>query len=821
MRNCICLLPLMFSVSLFAQTVPRTLAAKRTAMHIKIDGLLDDVAWKDAPVALDYTEFRPTPFKKEDAELRTEVFMLYNDEGIYLGGYCHERTRDSISAEMNGRDGFGNNDFIGFVFDTYYDKINAFEYFVTPNGEQMDAKMSPNPNGNSEDFTWNAVWKSAAKIHNDGWSFEMFIPFSAIRFSKKTIQDWGFNITRRRQKTGQQFTWNPIDVNVNGFLTQEGIWKGLENIKPPLRLQFYPYVSYYVNHYPFNQRGVNNWTSSLNGGMDLKYGINQAITLDMTLVPDFGQVQSDSRILNLTPFEVKYNEYRPFFTEGTELFNKGNFFYSRRVGGTPLHFYDLQNQLNPGERIIKNPTETKLLNATKISGRMQSGLGIGFFNAIASAQYATVGENNGKERKIETSPLTNYNIVVLDQSLKHNSSVTFINTSVVRRGHDYDADVAAGLFNLYDKTNTWNVGGKVSVSSLINYTPAGGTLTGYSHQFNFGKASGRFNFNVSQDLMNDKFNSNDLGYLTNNNYLNHNLYVGYNWTKPTRWYNNIYFNFNAFYSKLYKPMTYQNANINFNFNGQLKNLWQPGIGFGYEPATNNFYEARVPGRVFKGWSDWFSNGWVQTNRSKKYSVYIQYLYVSRSLFNSKRYSFSVQQNFRFNQKFSVSHTINADPQTNNVGFATQSGNDIIFGRRNVNTIENILNIKYTLKAKMVFTARVRHYWSKVNYFEVFNLQTDGTLQKNTTYNGALDPDYNQFTVDAGLNWEFAPGSFFNIVWKNTTNYYITTLYGAFGGDNYFRNFNNTINAPQNNNFSIKVIYFLDYLQLKEKKKKRL
>ncbi len=105
--------------------------------------------------------------------------MLYNDEGIYLGGYCHERSRDSISAELNGRDGFGNNDYIGFVFDTYNDKINAFEYFITPLGEQMDAKMSPNPNGNNEDFSWNAVWKSATKINNDGWSFEVFIPFFA------------------------------------------------------------------------------------------------------------------------------------------------------------------------------------------------------------------------------------------------------------------------------------------------------------------------------------------------------------------------------------------------------------------------------------------------------------------------------------------------------------------------------------------------------------------------------------------------------------------------------------------------------------------
>ena len=197
--------------------------------------MIDDVAWKDAPTALGYTELRPTPFRKEEEANRTEVYLLYTDEGIYLGGYCHEKSKDSISTELRGRDGFGNNDWIGFVFDTYDDKINGFEYFTTPLGEQMDSKVSPNQNGNNEDFSWNAVWKSAAIIHDDGWSFEMFIPFSAIRFSKKNIQDWGLNIFRRRQRTGQQVFWNTLNPEVNGFLTQNGKWTGLENIKPPLR----------------------------------------------------------------------------------------------------------------------------------------------------------------------------------------------------------------------------------------------------------------------------------------------------------------------------------------------------------------------------------------------------------------------------------------------------------------------------------------------------------------------------------------------------------------------------------------------------------
>jgi hypothetical protein len=819
MRLFICLAFFVSTTSASAQTTPKKLPAKRTTLPVKIDGILDDAAWKDAPAALGYTEFRPTPFKKEDSAIRTECYMLYNDEGIYFSGYCHEKTKDSIAAELVGRDGFGTNDYVGIIFDTYNDKINGFEYFVTPYGEQWDAKMSPNQNGNSEDFSWNSVWKSAAVIHNDGWSFEMFIPFSAIRFSKKNIQDWGLNITRRRRKTEQQVTWNPIDVNVNGFLTQEGYWTGLENIQPPLRLQFSPYLSYYVNHYPFKEKGLKDWTSSVNGGMDLKYGINQAITLDMTLIPDFGQVQSDNQILNLTPFEVKYNENRPFFTEGTELFNKGNFFYSRRIGGTPLHFDDVDGMKNANEHIVKNPTEAKLLNATKISGRLQGTLGIGFFNAVTNEQYATGADELGHERKIQTSPLTNYNIIVLDQSLKHNSSITFVNTSVLRSGKDYDAVVTAGLFDLFDKSNTWNFGGKLATSNLFN-TSQSKTVTGYGHQLYFAKASGRFNFNLNEELANNDFTSNDLGYFTNANYLNHSLWVGYRWTKPTSWYNNIYLNFNSFYSRMYKPSRYQNANINMNVNGQLKNLWQPGIGFGYEPKSNNFYEPRVDGRVFKGWSDWFINGWVQTNSAKKYFLYTELLYVSRNMFDSKRYQWFIDETFRFGPKLSVGNSLTFAPQTNNVGFAIKdsANGEPIFGRRNVHSVENTLNIKYSFKSKMVLTARIRHYWSRVDYKELFALNQDGTLTK-TNYVDKVNQNLNDFYINALFTWEFAPGSFINIAWKNNAQDFLRRPLG-FAGDSYFKNVDRTLSSPQNNNFSVKIIYFLDYLQIKNSKKKK-
>ncbi len=797
----------------FCQSSPRQLPAKRTNLPVKIDGVLDDAAWKEAPLMEGLIEFKPLVGDKEDPANKTEAYLIYDDLGIYFGGYCHERTRDSIASELAGRDGFGTNDFVGIIFDTYFDHINGFEYFVTPLNEQWDAKVAPNPNGNSEDFTWNAVWESGAKIHADGWSFEMFIPYSAIRFGKKEVQDWGLNITRRRRKTEEQFAWNPIDPNVSGFLTQEGVWTGISNIKPPLRLQFSPYFSTYVNHYSGEPAGKK-WSSSVNGGMDVKYGISQAITLDMTLIPDFGQVQSDNQVLNLTPFEVRFNENRNFFTEGTELFSKGNLFYSRRVGGTPLKFYSVYDELQPNERMLKNPAETKLINATKISGRLQNGLGIGFFNAVTAAQHAEVEYDAGNKREIETNPLTNYNIIVLNQSLHNNSSLSLVNTNVLRSGDAYDANVTAGLFDFYDKKNTWNLGGKLANSRLMGL-PGKDLVSGYSHEVYFGKVSGRFNFNASQTLTDDKFNSNDMGYFTFNNFLDHSLWMGFRWLKPTTWYNNFRININGFYSRQLTPASFRAANFNVNANGQLKNLSYAGVSVGYEPEFNDFNEPRKEGRVFKGWSSRFLNMWFESNSAKKYSAYAEVLFVSRNMYKSKRYSINVGHRYRFNDKFSIGHQFYGEPQTNNLGFAAFDGDNIVFGRRHRNTIENTLTFKYNFNSRMGINTRVRHYWSKVEYREFFLLEPSGHLSPYSGFAENVNQNVNFFNVDMVYTWQFAPGSFLNIVWKNSCFDFRDNVEKS-----YFNNFRNTLEADGNNNLSLKVIYFLDYLDLRKKGKNK-
>ncbi len=810
----ILLIALLFQQNVYSQTPAKQLQAKRTTASIKIDGNLEDAAWKDVTPAINFIEQRPNPGKIEENMNRTEIYLLYDNTSVYVGGYCHERTKDSISKELIGRDKVGVNDFAGITLDTYNDKINAVGFYVTPYGEQFDIKYTPD----DEDISWSAVWHSAAKINADGWSFEMRIPYSALRFVSKENQSWGLNIVRRRNKTGQQYTWSPIDPKVSGFINQEGQWTDIGKIDAPVRLSFSPYLSGYVNHY---KPDTKDWRTSINGGMDLKYGISESFTLDMTLVPDFGQVQSDNQVLNLSPFEVRYNENRSFFTEGTELFNKGNLFYSRRIGGTPLHYGDVYNQVTTNETVTKNPQASKLINATKISGRTKGGLGIGFFNALTKPMYAEVENASGQIRKIETSPLTNYNIIVFDQSLKNHSSVSFINTNVLRNGLDYDANVSAALFDLNNKKNTYNFNGKFALSQLTN--PAGSPSIGYSHNLGFGKTGGRWNFRLAEEIADDKYEINDIGFLNNNNYTDLFFGTSYKWIKPTNWYNRIRINYNAGYSALFKELPSQKINskskgFNTNVNGniQLKNLWGVFIFLGYGSKGNDFYEPRLTGYSFRRPRRIQTAFGFETNEAKKYSVGLEYFLGLRSLFNSPNHNISFSHTYRFSDKFSISQRISYNPAKNDAGFynlyylSDAAGNliydangnkifsDILFSRRDLKTVDNVLSAKYNFNNKSGITVRARHYSSKVELKQLYDLNTDGTLSptKHTSIT-TKNQNFNIFNIDAVYTWQFAPGSFINIVWKDQG-----LLFNNDSQSDYFKNFNKTFSEPQNNNLSV-------------------
>jgi hypothetical protein len=784
----------------------KKLNAVRTDKAPKIDGILDEEMWKGVPEASGFTELQPVSGRKEKPGQETLVKILYDNAGIYVAARMNEPNQDSIARELAPRDQVGNADFFGIVFDTYLDKINGNGFFVTAAGSQFDAKYS---NGGNEDPQWNAVWESDVKIDDKGWTVEMRIPYSALRFSSNDIQKWGVNMIRKRQKVQQQFFWNTIDPNKNGFINQNGELSGIANVKAPIRLSFSPYVSSYVNNYPYNLSGVRNTTGSFNGGMDIKYGINQSFTLDMTLVPDFGQVKSDNQVLNLTPFEVQFNENRQFFTEGTELFSKGDLFYSRRIGSNPTYLGNVS--LNAGEKFAKFPTESKLLNATKISGRTSKGLGIGFFNAITNRMEATIEDAVGNQRFVETQPLTNYNIFVLDQTLKNNSSVSFINTNVLRKGSAYDANVSALDFSLNDKKNVWNIKGTGKMSNITG-TPNDENSTGYSYDLKAGKQSGKFVYNFLQQLTDDKYNPNDLGILFNNNFFNNSVFGEINLFKGTKVYTELHAFLQARYSQRYKPRAYQSVTLSSGMFMRFKNLWSVNANLEYEPAGNDFYESRN-GMLFKTEGSQFAGLNLSSNRSKRYNAGFFTYINSRNQFDGKGYDLGFYQNFRINNKFSVGNDFSYQPRFNYAGWVGSDANgQTIFSRFDRQTIENTIDAKYSFSTKMGISLDVRHYWSNRQNKEFFALANDGNLNPATGVDNNFDVNFNTFNVDMNYTWQFAPGSELTVTWKEA----------ALASDNqiikgYDNNFNHIFNTPQNNSLSFKVLYYIDYLQLKRKR----
>ena len=291
----------------------REIKIVRITEKVKVDGVLDELFWEDCYVSGGFSQNIPNT--GAPCSEKTEVRIAYDDNAIYIGATMFD-DRDSMSLTLSQRDDEGNADWFNVVFDPYNAGTIGFSFLVTSAGVQEDVLEQVN----SRDVNWNAVWRSAVEVHDDRWVAEMRIPFSALRFSSSKLETWGINFGRNIRRHREQSYWNFYDPQGLNLLSQLGELKGLENVNSPLRLFLTPYISGYIQNY----NGSTGYTG--NGGMDVKYGINDAFTLDMTLIPDFGQVQFDNKVLNLSPFEVQYNERRQFFTEGTQLLIKPDYF---------------------------------------------------------------------------------------------------------------------------------------------------------------------------------------------------------------------------------------------------------------------------------------------------------------------------------------------------------------------------------------------------------------------------------------------------------------------------------------------------------------
>ncbi len=797
------------------QAEKRQFQAERVETAPKVDGVLDDPVWGLWEGGEKYFQLRPD--NGEPASFDTEVKVIYTDFGIYFAAKMYDPEPNEIQRELGIRDElFRNADHFGVTIDTYNAGLNAFSFFVTAAGVQADLFNS----GQREDRNWDAVWKSAVEIDEYGWNVEMEIPYSAIRFPKKDAHVWGINFKRRIQRKQEDSFWNFVDNSIEGFVNQSGQISGFEGIDPPVRLFFTPFVATTATH---NTDG-NSADATFSAGMDVKYGINESFTLDMSLIPDFSQVRSDNVVLNLSPFEVRFDENRPFFTEGTELFSKGRIFFSRRIGKSFGNVFDPEDT---EELVGSTPSEAKLINSSKISGRTKGGLGIGFLNSMTAASYVTVRDTlTDVSRQVQYDPFTNFNVFVLDQNLKNNSKIGLINTNVTRANGGDNANVTGMDFAFFDKTNTYRVRGFTAISQKMSNNGDGtySNDVGYRYSISAGKVSGKWQYRIGREVESDNYDINDLGFIRGANQISHSFNVSHQIFKPFWKLNRFRVGFGADHSQLYDPRVRTDWSVDINMGGQFKNFWNFNMGTGITPETTfDYFEPREDGYHFARPYDRWANAFLGTDNRKAFRIGGYRGFWRRPDWNQKEDWWGIFPRYRVNNKLTFNYEINYNKSRNDRGYATKlyddddNLQDIIFGLRNVQTVNNVVGAKYTFNNKMGINLRVRHNWTKVQYFDFFALQTDGELV-DSDYTG-LDEDgvsmhdanFNAFNVDLVYTWQIGPGSFVNIVWKDSIINSTSQVQNGF-----FKNFENTITSDQINSFSFKIIYFIDYLSIKNR-----
>jgi len=785
---------------------------------IKIDGILSELVWQTAAsgnqFVVNYPEFGKL------SKHRSEIKLVYTEDAIYFAGELYDTKPDSVLSMLSQRDDFGNADWIGIQIDPYGNNVNAFAFYVTAAGVELDALMD----NEDEDFSWNAVWKSAVQLTDFGWTFEVEIPYAAIRFPKSEQQAWNVNFVREVRRNRERSCWNPVDPAVYGIITQAGRITGLNNIKSPLRLSFTPYTAAYSERYFNSETQSYQWFNDFRAGMDLKYGVSDAFTLDVSLIPDFGQVIADNVILNLGPFEVQFDENRSFFKEGTELFGIGDVFYSRRIGGRPYNQNNLASQLETTDEVVSNPATAPLLNASKFSGRTKNGLGIGLFNAIEGRTFAEVKSASGTRKSIETNPLTNYSVFVLSQNLKNNSTISFLNTFVAREGIATDASVSVGDFSLFSPNGKYQLKNTFKISNQLRSNE---TETGHSLNLSIGKVQGIWNYNFEYIEESDRFNSNDLGFLLVNNKRIYTSQLRWNDFVPRGRFLRKSFTINSYLESLYAPDLFTQFSVDGLFFATFKNFLSAGLSFEVLPfGRMDHFESRSFGQSLAFAPSVRLGGFYSSDYSKPFALDFDGYLTQFTETNQKIWSGSISPRIRFSDRFFVVYTGEVQYFFQDYGFIRASNynnptpNEIFMGTRNRLIFTNTLNAEYTFTNRMGITARVRYYSQEVNYNYFSTLNRDGLLALSNYLgldekgNSLHSTQFNTFTVDLNYRWVFIPGSELRIGWKNT----IFSSLAAQQLDDY--TWFQVFGEPQTNTFSVKLLVFVDSLYAKKLKRKK-
>ena len=817
---------LFFPFLLIGQNKQKEVVAARINSNVIIDGKLNEFFWENIKPAKNFQMMEPINGKIERAHQKTEVKFAYDNNAFYIGARLNDKNAGyddpnivGILKQLGARDDQGKTtDVFGIFLNPFNDGINEFAFLVTAAGVQIDKRIILTTDGYLEDINWDAVWESAVSIDKDGWFVEIKIPYSAIRFPEKEIQEWGLNIYRELRRFRESYSWNLIDLKKHHIGNQAGILKGIKNINPPIRLSMTPYLSTILLKEPDKK-----YDFDYTGGIDLKYGFKTNIfkkgfncTLDMTILPEFQQVEFDPLVLNISPFETKYDEKRSFFTEGTELFKKGNLFYSRRIGGPPAQTTTPQEN----EILIHQPTNISLLNAAKISGRTDDGWGVGIFNAITKKTYCEIEDTITNETRTELiEPLTQYSMIVIDKSFKKNSFLTFVNTNVNRRRNFRNANVFGLLGSITNKKETHAYDFSLKNSLIRNSNQL---ESGFSSSIGFYNTDGNIKYRINNYIESDKYDINDMGFLYQNNEINTSGHIAYEVfssdEKVAKKFNILKGSFSLGFEHrmLYKPLNYNKLILKLDtWIVNTNYLWM-NLRLRYFLEEIDPFESRIINQQFikppavklslsssSNFNNPISinlNGSLKYRLTKSYSIWEDY--------NNIHIYYRINPRIIINDHAFLQYILAIEKEYNQFGWiATDINEEALFSRREQKTITNKLIFNYTFTNKLTSKIIARYYWSVIDNRDFYQLNDDGGLLQIQSFddNDEYQINFNTWNLDWNISWEYKPGSTLSLVWQNQLTNQNNEISNVF-----FNNMNDFFNHPTTNIVSIKFTSYLDY-----------
>jgi hypothetical protein len=652
----------------------RALASRATPGTPEIDGLLDDAAWALAEPISGFVQRDPD--EGEPATERTEVRVLYDDGALYVGIRAYDSEPDKIIGQLTRRDAYSPSDWLVVSIDSYLDRRTAFEFRVNPAGVERDSYLYDDTN---RDDSWNAVWDVATSKDAEGWIAEFRIPLTQLRFSDAPQQVWGFNVQRVIQRKNEIDFWKPIAKDAPGWVSEYGDLAGLDGIQPKRRLEVLPYVlaqqafTPAVQGNPF-QDGTE-WFG--NAGADVRYGLNNSLTLNVTLNPDFGQVEADPSVVNLSAFETFFAERRPFFLEGQNIFDfrLSNFsgaeqlFYSRRIGRAPQGFAD------PRGGFVKMPLNTTIIGAAKLTGKSADGWSIGVLDAVTAEEKATVIADDGSRYRDPVEPLSNYFVGRVSKDFREGQSAvgsifTATNRSLPNELRHLRTAAYSGGVDARTRfwNGNWEVSGQLLGSRIqgsraaieiaqlsparyfrrpdadhLTFDPNRTNMMGTSGAFSFAKiGGGHWRGEVTGEWVSPGFETNDLGFQRRADVMRGSAWIQYREFTPGKIFRRYSLNTNFWNMQTFGgERTATGTNVNGNFT--LLNYWGGWGGFNYEfPALNILVLRGGPAMKapsgYNAWGGFFTDNrkslvaefggwfWTDPERSQAAGVSVNFSY---------------------------------------------------------------------------------------------------------------------------------------------------------------------------------------------------